>query len=57
VTQNGQLVQECPGSACIGNRALLPVIPKDLNEIPIINFWMFGSEPSETGLSVARHKS
>jgi len=26
-----------------------PVIPKDLDEIPIINFWMFGDEPSTTG--------
>ncbi len=26
-----------------------PVIPKDLDEIPIINFWIFGDTPSETG--------
>ncbi len=26
-----------------------PVIPKDLDEIPIINFWISGDGPSETG--------
>ena len=26
-----------------------PVIPRDLDEIPIINFWIFGDKPSETG--------
>ncbi len=28
-----------------------PVIPRDLNEVPIINFWMFGKEVSERGPS------
>jgi hypothetical protein len=26
-----------------------PVIPRDLDEIPIINFWIFDGKPSETG--------
>ncbi len=26
-----------------------PVIPRDLDEIPIVNFWTFGDKPSETG--------
>ena len=26
-----------------------PVIPEDLDEIPIINFWILGDQPSETG--------
>ena len=26
-----------------------PVIPKDLDEVPIVNFWIFGDEPSVEG--------